>query len=412
MRTTQPHNDSKIKIAYVLRTEVRAGVEEHVLSLIKNINPRRFKTYIVAPPELIKAFGDDLDSTKATILPLRIRSLLDLKSMIAFFRFLRQEEIDIVNTHMFFTSLHFSPIAKLAGIPVLLETSHGVEKWRLGKGFIKRHSFILDRTLSILQTKILAVSQACKRDLIKIKKINPAKIRVVQNGRDFKTFSPIPVTELQQLRRQFSLKPDDYVFGIQARLDFQKGHKYLFNAVRSLANQRKDFKVLVVGDGILREELQKQVANLNIQDHIIFAGFQTNIPRFLGIMDVKVLPSLYEGLPLGVIEALAMEKPVIATAVDGTPEVLTHNETGLLVPPKDSEALCKAMMFALDHKEKMREMGKKGRLFVLKHFTLERQIQETERLYEELISRTRKKEKRKRGRFYFREKEPDVGVWP
>ena len=374
--------EPKIRIAYVLRTEMRAGVEEHVLSLIQRLNPDRFQTYLVAPPNLIDAFGDDLTATNAVLFPLKLKNYLDVKGMLNFMLFLRRSKIHIVNTHMFFTSFYYSPFARLAGVPVLIETSHGVEKWRLGKGFMKRHSFIIDRSLAMLQTKILAVSHACKRDLVTIKKITADRIVVVQNGRDLETFSPVLFSKLRELRRQFFIKNEDYVFGVLARLDFQKGHKYFFDAVHLLAGKRNDFKVLVVGDGSLREELEKQVSALGIQDMVVFTGFQSNISGFLGIMDVMVLPSLYEGLPLGVIEASAMEKPVIATAVDGTPEVVVNNETGLLVPPKDPPSLFSAMMYAIDHKDKMREMGRKGRQFVMKHFTLDRQIRETERIYE------------------------------
>jgi len=370
-----------IRIAYVLRAEERGGVEEHVLSIVKSIDCDRFKPYVVASVKLLELMGEELASAGADILPLKITGFADLKGMRAFYRFLRQNHIDIVNTHMFIASLYYSPIAWLAQVPVLLETSHGVEKWRLSKGFLKRHSFIVDRMVSCLQSRILAVSHACRNDLIKIKKIPAKKITVVQNGRDLKSFTPLAPERRHDLRKRWGLRDDDFVFGVMARLDFQKGHDYLFEAVRFVLQRRQDFKLLIIGDGVLRDQLMRRMFDLSIQDHVLFTGFQSDIQGYHGILDVNILPSLYEGLPLGLIEASAMECPVIATHVDGTPEVILDGQTGILVPPHDPQSLADAMLYALEHKEKLIQMGKNGRKFVKKHFNLERQIVETEALY-------------------------------
>jgi glycosyltransferase involved in cell wall biosynthesis len=380
-------NEGKINIAYVLGSEERGGVEEHVLSLVKSVNTSEFRIFVVASPGLIEAFGKDLSETSARVVPIKIRNVFDFSSMKIFHDFLRDNRIDIVNTHMFIASFYYSPVARLANVPILIETSHGVEKWRLEKGFIKRKSFLIDRIYSYLQNRIIAVSRACKNDLISIKGISPEKISVVQNGRNLDDFKPLTAEKRDQLRKQYELTAGDYIFGVMARLDFQKGHKYLFNAVKILSEKRKGFKVMVVGDGILRNDLQCMVKDLGIERFVIFAGFQKDLPGYHGMMDVNILPSLYEGLPLGLIEASAMEIPVIATDVDGTTEVIVDKKTGILVPPKDSASLAGAMLYALDNKDVMRGMGKAGREYVLKQFSLERQIQETELLYKQLMQR-------------------------
>ena len=375
----------KIRIVYVLCAEERGGVEEHVLSLVRCIDRSRFLPFVVAPPKLIELFGKDLTDTETTVIPLKLNGLFDITGRLSFISFLRKHRIQIVNTHMFIASISYSPLARLAGVPVLIETSHGVEKWRLEKGFIKRNSFVIDRLVSVLQTKILAVSHACCNDLVRIKGIPREKIVVVQNGRDLSNFSPISLERRKTLRTMYGLSDDDYLFGVMARLDFQKGHAFLFEAVRQLLQKRTDFKLLVIGDGTLREELKQKVLELGIDSHVIFTGFQKDLPGYHGILDVHVLPSLFEGLPLGLIEASAMERPVIATDVDGSPEAIINGETGLLVPPRNPGKLAEAMAYALEHKIEMTDMGKRGRKFALQHFTLERQVRETEELYSSLI---------------------------
>jgi len=377
---------SKIRIAYVLCAEERGGVEEHVLSIVRQIDRSRFLPFVVAPPKLLELFGKDLTETETTVLPLKLNGFFDVTGRLNFISFLRKNRIKIVNTHMFIASISFSPLARLAGVPVLLETSHGVEKWRLEKGVIKRNSFIIDRFYSMMQSRILAVSHACREDLVNIKGIPREKISVVQNGRDLSSFTPLPTERRLALRAQYGLTEGDFVFGVMARLDFQKGHIYLFEAVRQLIARRTDFKLLVIGDGVLRDELRHKVLESEIQSQVIFTGFQRDLPGYQAILDVHVLPSLFEGLPLGLIEASAMERPVIATSVDGTPEVIIDGKTGILVPPRDPEKLAQAMEYALNNKSEMVAMGKRGRIYVLEHFTLDRQINETESLYESLIT--------------------------
>ena len=374
----------KIRIAYILPTEVRGGVEEHVLSLVKKIDRSRFHPYIVAPASLLASLQADLEMDQAEMIPLRIASLHDWQEMTRFYRFLRENRIHLVNTHMFIATFYYAPIARLAGVPVVLETTHLMEKWRLGKGFLHRNSFLIDRMFYHLLDKALAVSHACKRDLIQMKGIPSDKVVVVQNGRDLDAFDPRRQDRRSELRAIYSYQPDECVFGVFARLNHQKGHKYLLNAVKSLKSSGVIAKVIFVGDGELHDSLVAQCRELGIEDQIVFAGFQKDMPGFLSMVDVMVLPSLYEGLPLCAIEALSMEKPVIATEVDGTPEVIIHNKTGLLVGAEDYKGLADALRFALNHREAMVTMGKNGRTFVLEHFSLHRQVSQTEAVYEAL----------------------------
>ena len=387
MTTAKPH---RIRIAYVMMSEVRAGVEEHVLSLVAGLDQKRFDPYVVAPPKLVEAFGRDLSDLDVTIHQLSIQSIWDVSNRVDFWRFLRANRIDIVNTHLSRASRNFTPLAILARVPVTMETAHGLEKWRLEGSWIKKKSFIVDKAYSLLQSRILAVSHACKRDLVSIAGIRPEKITVVQNGRSLDNFDPKGSEDRRrQYRDQYGIADDELVFGVIARLDKQKGQEYLLEAAGHLAKKHRDFRILLVGDGDRREIFQSIVADLGIHSHVIFAGFQSDVVGYYAAIDVKVLPSIYEGLPLCVVEAMAMEKPVIATSVDGTPEVVRHEVNGLLVPAKDPIALAEALEYALDHRDEFLVLGQQGRRWVVERFSLERQIEETEALYERLCANSR-----------------------
>jgi glycosyltransferase involved in cell wall biosynthesis len=378
-----------IRICYVLATEVRAGVEEHVLSLVKCLDRGKFQVFVVAPPGLVDAFGKDLTDLDVTVLPLAIRGLTDMANRLRFWRFLQKARIDIVNTHMFQASLKFMPLAALARVPIRIETAHGIEQWRLDKGWIKRHSFIVDKWFSKLLTQVLAVSHGCKRDLVRIKGIPAERISVVHNGRDVTAFDPLCGREARQrVRQRYGIAGDELVFGVMARLEPQKGHAFLLEAVARIAARRQDFRVLLVGDGAKRTELQSLAARLGIGPRVIFAGFQSDVVGHYAAMDVKVLPSLWEGLPLCLIEAMAMEKPVIATEIEGTTEVVQHKRNGLLVPPRNAQALSEALVYALDHQAELQAIGRAGCEWARERFSLARQVRETEELYERLSVKT------------------------
>jgi glycosyltransferase involved in cell wall biosynthesis len=166
-------------------------------------------------------------------------------------------------------------------------------------------------------------------------------------------------------------------------LEEQKGHRYLLDALPSLVPVWPSFKVVLVGEGSLRSELQAQCARLHLEEHVIFAGHQTDVRPFYALAEFVILPSLYEGMPLVAIEAGAAYRAIIATAVDGTVEVVEPGKTGLLVPKESPEHLAAAISDLLAHSRKANGMGREARKRIHMLFSLERQISETTRLFEE-----------------------------
>jgi len=139
--------------------------------------------------------------------------------------------------------------------------------------------------------------------------------------------------------------------------------------------------VVCVGEGSLRGELERLTATLGLRENVHFVGYQSNMIDWLALADVTVLPSFYEGLPLVAIESLAAGRPMVATDVDGTPEVVIDGRTGLMVPPGDSDRLAQALVRLLQDRALRQAMGRAGRSWVLEHFSHKRQIQKTQEFY-------------------------------
>ena len=177
-----------------------------------------------------------------------------------------------------------------------------------------------------------------------------------------------------------------------ARLDEQKGHRHLIDAIAILASRRPNLVTLLAGEGPLEQSLRAQCAALGLDDRVRFLGYRRDVAELFEAADVVVLPSLYEGLPLVAIEALAAGRPMVATEVDGTPEVVIHERTGLLVPPANPVALAAAIERLLDDPALAARLASDGRKFVHENFAVRRQIEQTAALYSELTGMGREGE--------------------
>lgn len=170
------------------------------------------------------------------------------------------------------------------------------------------------------------------------------------------------------------------------RLHSQKGLGYLLEATAQLKKQSPvDFRLLVVGDGQLRDDLIAQSRTLEIADRTIFAGARTDVPDILGELDIFAFPSLWEGLPLALLEAMAAGLPVVATAVGGTPEVVQNGQTGILVPPGDHQSLAIALERLITEPDLRLKMGQAGLNRIQQAFTDEQMVEKYHNLYFQLI---------------------------
>lgn len=362
---------AKIKVLYFLNSTVRAGVEEHVLSLIQHVDKTRFEPILVCPQELISLIEEELKAIKIKYYPVSIRRWRNIKEIIKFINILKKEKPSIVHSHLFFATMFAAPLAKLAGVPKVIDTAHLREAWRKG---IKKAYFI-DRFFYRFTDKIIAVSYAVKDYLIKDKKLPKEKIEVIHNGIDLNKFSPeIPNT-------QYPVPNTSFRIGVIGRLEPQKGHIYLLKAISLLDGKFNNVKLIIAGDGSLREKLADSVERLAIRDKVEFLGFRKDIKEIINSLDLVVLPSLYEGLPLIALEAGAMEKPIIVTNVDGSPEAVINNKTGLVVEPKNSNALKEAIQQLLNDRNLIAELGKNARQFIREEFDIKKQLSRTEKLY-------------------------------
>jgi glycosyltransferase involved in cell wall biosynthesis len=355
---------------------VRAGAEEHILELLRRLDRRLFRLHLACPDVLLEKYEKDIPKD-VHVTPIMLDHLSDIRGAVRLARVLREQKIDVLHSHMFRASLFASPIGKLCRVPVIIETTHVRETWR--KGWFKS-KFIVDRAVGHFIDRYIAVSEANSRYLIGPKGIPEKKVSVIQNGCSIERVDPA-AAHPEGIRESLGFSKSDLVLLVMARLEPQKGHAILFQALLLLRAEFPHLRLICLGIGALEDELTKTVRKLGLEDKVRFVGFRSNVGDWLAAVDIGVLPSFYEGLPLTAVETLAAGIPLVATAVDGTPEVIINGETGFLVPPGDPVALAEAIGQLARQPELRRQFAVAGRDWVLKRFTIQRQVEQTSNLY-------------------------------
>jgi len=223
---------------------------------------------------------------------------------------------------------------------------------------------------------IVAISESIRSQLL-ARGIPPGLIRIIYEGMDLAHYPK---------RNGPAYRPGTpVVIGTIAHLSSEKGINHLIEAASLIPDAASRMRFVVVGDGSLRRELEQQVRAANLENCFQFAGFQENTRDYLTSFDIFVLPSLSEGLSSSILSAMASSLPVVATRVGGIPELVHQGDNGLLVPPADPPALAQALQCLAENPAERLRMGQRGRARMESEFTLERKIEETERLCYSLV---------------------------
>ncbi len=236
---------------------------------------------------------------------------------------------------------------------------------------------ILDTFLAVLATRIVVNSRAVSQKFTRT--WFSRKVNVVHNGVNLSQFSSN--LEDDRIRREFSIDGEEKVVTIVGRLDEWKGHRFFLEAAQKVLTHLHAIKFLVVGDGVLRNELEALSRELGIVDNVIFCGHRTDIPEILAGSDILVSASLAEHFGRVIIEAMAMAKPVVGTRAGGVPEIVIEGETGILVESASSEELARAIRSLLVDSERAREMGFAGLNRVRDCFSIEKHTRGIEEIY-------------------------------
>jgi glycosyltransferase involved in cell wall biosynthesis len=304
----------------------------------------------------------------------RCRGRVDSSTICAIRELIREGPADLVHTHGYKADLYGYLAAHRECKPVVA-TCHN---WVGGTAPLGVYNF-LDRMVLKKVSAVAAVSSRIAQNLVACG-VASNRVRVIANGVDADAMNCSPPASILSANLQ-----GEKVIGMVARLDLQKGFEYLLRALSELGDWLRTVRVIVVGDGPDRAAIQGMVQASGLQSRVLFAGQRSDMPAVYSLMDIFVLPSLDEGLPMTVLEAMAAGKPVIATRVGAIPTVVRDGETGLLVEPRDALGLRSAIARLLADADLCQRLGNQARDWVSQHYTSSATARKYRQMYEEVL---------------------------
>jgi glycosyltransferase involved in cell wall biosynthesis len=374
----EPKGERRIKLLLLSSVFVDRGAERIMLWLEKNLTERGYDVKIACLRHLAPFALRLRNIGGPNVYVLGMRHLFDIFAVIRLYKLLRELKPDILHIHSYRAAIWGRPLGRLAGVPVIIYSVHN--KWGG-----KLHS-LLDRWTSRYGDVVIPFSIAVKKALIEGSRINPSKVSVpVYIGVDIEKFTVLSESDIQRVRKELKIKEPDSVIGFVGALSEQKGLIYLVDAVDSLRHEFPNLRCLLIGEGEQERHLKAKVNELGLHEHVLFLGQRYDIPELLSLMDIFVLPSLWEGLPQVILEAMAARCPVLATAVDGTPEIITHGVDGWLIPPHDRSALRDSLVKLLKNEELRKNLANRGYETVCERFSVKRMVSEFDNLYKRYL---------------------------
>jgi glycosyltransferase involved in cell wall biosynthesis len=379
--------DKRITILYLIDTYLPrldqpavGGTEKQLSLLVSSLNPDIFRPIVVQlSSHPSQKTTETIGNVKLFHFPTRkIYSLHGLNQIRKLVNLAKDEQVNIIHTFFEKSEVMGWLVKRLSGIPVWVTS-------RRDLGFKRKEIYNkIFRISSRDCNKCVANCIAVKEQTLQKEGLPEGKVEVIYNGMDFSPYQKS--YNGNALRKEIGIDNQTSLVGMIANFNFEiKGHQFFIEAANIVLKKVPNVQFILVGDGALRQRFENMAEELGIRQKIHFLGKRSDIPVILSSLNVSVLCSTNEGFSNVILESMAAGKPVVATKIGGSPEMVTNGVTGYLVPPADSYSLAKAIINLLNEPNKAEEMGKAGRKIAQEKFTTEAMVKNYEKLYQELI---------------------------
>jgi glycosyltransferase involved in cell wall biosynthesis len=375
-----PNRIEDIRIAHIISALGKGGMEFAVSRLVLEQKKTGYDVHVICIREL-GPVADNLKSGGVSVYLCPFQSRVAPRSLFQLRSLLCELNVNVVQTHNYRPNVSGAIAAKMARIPVIVSSLRTVNRWDTYR------QFLMDRFMCIFRDAIVCVSKEVRDRYIEKIKWYPGKLHIIHNGID-----PVILQKRDKadfLYSEFGLKREDRHIVCIARLVKIKDHSTLLKAFKDIIHQRKDVKLLLLGDGPLREELEEEAKKLGLINYVRFLGHREDIADWLSISDISILSTHVEGFSSTVLESMGSGVPVIATNVGGNPEAIEDGETGFLTPPGDAAAIAEKTLLILNNPHLGREIGEKARRRVADSFTIEVTAKKTIDLYKTILNKKR-----------------------
>jgi len=377
-----------VSVVYVIPRMSIGGAQKHLLEVLRRLDRRRFAPSVCVLVTDRPGASDLLGAVRELDVPIIDAGVRDgsnalarphtFRQMARVARTFRREHVRIVHSYLFHANWFGTLTARLAGVPVAIVSKRNVDVYE------RARDRWACRLVNRMADCVTAVAHGVADHVVRAERCPPGKIVVIPNGIDAHEVAPAPVSGRGD---RLGVGADDLIVGTIARLVWYKGHEELLDAIAQVNRQHPAARLCVVGDGPLREALRERAQRLGLNGAARFLGSIPQASKLLPHFDIFVLPSRWEGMSNGLLEAMAAGRPIVATTVGGNPELIVDGETGLLVPPENPDALAAAILKLIRDPALARRLGEAARRRVEREYTLEGMVHRLEELYDDLLVR-------------------------
>lgn len=364
-----------IKILHTEWSDGWGGQEIRILAESLAFIEKGYSVTIAAQPDsqLIKR----AQAANVPVLSVKMNKGLNLTAIVKLLSFIKRESVDIVHTHSSVDSRTGGIAGKLAGIRVVRSRHISIP---VSKSKLTWFQYM------VLADRLITSGEFIRQVLVKENQMLPERIVSAPAGVDEERFTPDGLHSLG--REALGLKNENFVVGMVSVLRSWKGHEFVIKAMSSLIKKMPNIHLLIVGDGPVKEDILNLIEKLSLQEYVTLTGHQVDPVPFYREMDVVILPSYAgEATSQTLPQAMLMKKPVISTNIGGLAEVVIDGKTGVVVQPKDSDSIDKAIFSIFSDEDLKERLANNGREHALKHFTFHQMINTTEGVYLDLLKR-------------------------
>lgn len=370
----------KHNVLQYVETSGPGGAETVLLNIAKHLNRVRFEPSVVLHRSDWLHQSLKKEEIATEIIP--STHSWDIPFLMKFIGYCRRHKIDLIHSHLFGANLYSSLAGAILRIPVIA-TFHN-ELFFQGRleRFLKLKAMLIRK----FAARMVFVANYMQDEYIRHLNFPANKISTVYNG--VETGFKIKQDEISSLKKELDIGDDNLVAGHVANFRAPKGHRYLVESAAIVVKRIPNAIFLLIGDegdGTIKKEIENSIIEFGLQGNFRLLGFRKDVEKLLQLIDVFVLSSTSEGLPLSVIEAMACSRPVVATNVGGLPEIIVPNSTGFLAEPRNSEALAEKLILLLENTALRAEMGNAGRKLVEDKYSMRTMIKNYQDLYEEML---------------------------
>ena len=370
--------DRPVRIAHLATRLIIAGMGNVVASLVREASEERCHQSIWCLEEA-DTLGQILRGEGHSVVELGRRHRRDFGLFVRIARSIRQNKIDVLHCHDELAWFYGVIGGLLGGVPAILVTMHGRRQT-----FSSRHLWE-QRLLARLSSRVVCVSKYLGQQILSELGTSPNKVVTIRNGIDLS----LPQSSLHarsKIRLELGLQDSAFVVGAVGRLDAVKNFDLLFETIGDARSVVPSLRLVLVGEGPCRDHLLQKRSQLGLEDCVVMTGLRRDIPDLLASFDLYVCSSDYEGISLSILEAMAARTAVVATAVGGNVELVSHDHTGVLVKPKHVREMVAAIVDLSRDSQRRIQLGRQARSFVEQHFSLPQMIEEYDRLYHAVLT--------------------------